>query len=80
MEVCETDGGLFILETMAPIVLFEEFRGVQLILCFPSVIGLRVSFPLKEILELFVFPREAVTSDGLHFILRFSIDQVRWGS
>jgi hypothetical protein len=31
-------------------------------------------------LELFVLPEVAMTSDGLHFVLRFSIDKVRWGS
>jgi hypothetical protein len=31
-------------------------------------------------LESFVLPEIAVTSDGLHFVLRFSVDKVRWGS
>jgi hypothetical protein len=31
-------------------------------------------------LELFVLPEVAMTSDGLHFVLRFSVDKVRWGS
>jgi hypothetical protein len=74
MDVCESDGGPFILEAVAPIVLFEEFRGVQMVLCFPGVIGLRISFPLKEILELFVLPKVAMASDGLHFVFRFSVD------
>jgi hypothetical protein len=72
--------GPFILEAMASIVLFEELRGVQLIFRLPGVIGLRVSFPLKEILELFVLPEVAMVSDGFHFIFRFSVDKVRWGS
>jgi hypothetical protein len=31
-------------------------------------------------LELFVLPEVAMTSDGLHFVLRFSVDKVRWRS
>jgi hypothetical protein len=80
MDIRESDGGLFILEVMASIVLFEEFRGVQLVVHFPGVIGLRISFPLKEILESFVLPKVAMVSDGLHFVFRFPVDQVRWGS
>jgi hypothetical protein len=70
----------FIREVMASVVLFEELRGVQLIFRLPGVVGLRISFPFKEILQLFVLPEVAMTSDGLHFVLRFSIDKVRWGS
>ena len=64
---------------MASIVLFEEFRGVQLVVHFPGVIGLRISFPLKEILESFVLPKVAMASDGFYLVFRFSIDKVRWG-
>jgi hypothetical protein len=31
-------------------------------------------------LESFVLPKMAMTSDGLHFIFRFSVDKVRWWS
>jgi hypothetical protein len=31
-------------------------------------------------LQLFVLPKVAMSPDGLHFVLRFSIDKVRWGS
>jgi hypothetical protein len=72
--------GPFIFEVMAPIVLFEKVWGVQLVFRFPGVIGLRVAFPFKEILESFVLPEVAMVSDGLHFVLRFSVDKVRWGS
>ena len=27
-----------------------------------------------------VLPKVAMTSDGFHFVLRFSVDKVRWGS
>jgi hypothetical protein len=74
MDVRESDASPFILEAVASIVLFEKLRGVQLVLCFPGVIGLRISFPLKEILELFVLPKVAMVSDGLHFVFRFSVD------
>jgi hypothetical protein len=71
---------LFILKSVASIVLFKEVRGVQLVFRFPGVVGLRVSFPFEEILEPFVLPEVAMTSDGLHFVFRFSVDKVRWGS
>jgi hypothetical protein len=80
MKNCELDVALFILDVMAPVVLFEKFRGIHLILCFPSVIGLRVSLPLEEILESFVLPEVAMTSDGFHLVFHFSVDKVRWGS
>jgi hypothetical protein len=80
MDFCESDASLFILETMALVVLFEKFRGVQLAFSFPGVIGLRIALPFKEILELFVLPKVAMVSDGFHFILHFSVDKVRWGS
>jgi hypothetical protein len=31
-------------------------------------------------LESFVLPEVAMTSDGLHFVFRFAVDKVRWGS
>jgi hypothetical protein len=31
-------------------------------------------------LESFVLSEMAVVSDGFHFILRFALDEVRWGS
>jgi hypothetical protein len=74
MQNCEFDVALFILDVMASIVLFEELWGVHLILCFPGVIGFRIPFPFEEILESFVLPEVTMTSDGLHFIFRFSID------
>jgi hypothetical protein len=80
MNFCKPCASPFILEAMAPIVLFEEFRGVQLIFRLPGVVGLRVSLPFKEILQSFVLPKVAMASDGLHFVFRFSIDKVRWGS
>ena len=71
---------LFILKSVASIVLLKEIRSVQLVLRFPGVIGLRVSFPFEEVLESFVFPEVAMTSDGFYFVFRFSVDKVRWGS
>jgi hypothetical protein len=71
---------LFIFQIVASIVLFEKIRCIQLIFCFPGVIGFRVALPLKEILKSFVLPEIAMTSDGLHFIFRFSVGKIRWGS
>jgi hypothetical protein len=68
------------LKFVASIVLFKEVGGVQLVFRFPGVIGLRVPFPFEEILESFVFPEVAMTSDGFYFVFRFSVDKVRWGS
>jgi hypothetical protein len=31
-------------------------------------------------LESFVLPEVAMTSDGLHFVFRFTVDKVRWWS
>jgi hypothetical protein len=80
MKGCDFDAGPFILEVMASIVLFEKVRGVQLVPCFPGVIGFRVTFPFEEILKSFVLPKVAMTSDGLHFVFRFSINEIRWWS
>jgi hypothetical protein len=80
MSFRKSCAGPFIFKVMAPIVLFEEVWGVQLIFRFPGVIGLWVALPFKEILQPFVLPEVAVTSDGFHFVLHFSIDKVRWRS
>jgi hypothetical protein len=80
MDFCRSCVSLFILKAMASVVLFEKFRSVQLVFRFPGVIGLQIAFPLKEILQCFVLSEVAVVSDGLHFVFRFSVDKVRWGS
>ena len=45
---------------------------------FPGVIGLGISFPFDQVLEDSSLPKVAMISDGLDFVLLFSIDDV-WG-
>ena len=59
---------------------FDEFWGVHLISWFPCVVAFRVPFPLDEILELSSPTMASVVNNALHFILLFTIDQVRWWS
>jgi hypothetical protein len=66
--------GFYAFQIMAPIVLFQKIRSVQLIFRFPCVICFWVSFPFEEILKPFVLPEVAMTSDRLHLVLRLSID------
>ena len=56
---------------------FDELRGMHLVSWFPCVVTFRVPFPLNEILELSSPTMTSVVNDTLHFILFFSIDQVR---
>jgi hypothetical protein len=76
----EFDSGFYAVEIMASIVLLQKARCVQLVFWFPCVVGFRVSFPFEEILKSFFPSKMAVTSDGFYFILRFTVDKVRWGS
>jgi hypothetical protein len=78
MDFCGFGLGFYTVETMVSIVLLQEVRRVQLVFCFPGIVGFRISFPLKEILELFVLPEVAMTSDGFHFVFHFPVDKVRW--
>ena len=80
MDFCRSCVSLFILKAMASVVLFEKFRSVQLVFRFPGVIGLQIAFPFKEVLKSFVLPEVVMVSDGFHFVFRFSVDKVRWGS
>ena len=61
-------------------VLFDQIRGVDRVSGFPGIVTLRISFPPDQELELFVLPKVAMCLDGLHFILFFSADKVRWWS
>ena len=79
MDFCESCASPFILEVMASIVLFEKVRGIQLVLCFPGVIGFRVTFPFEEILKSFVLPKVLMTPDSFYFVVHFPIYQVRRG-
>jgi hypothetical protein len=77
MEFDDPALGFYAFKTMALIILLQEVRGIQLVLRLPGVVCLRVSFPFKEILKSFVLSEIVMTSDGLHLVLHFSVDQVR---
>ena len=59
---------------------FDKLRGMHLVSWFPCVVALRVSFPLDKILESSSPSMMSVVNNALHFILLFTIDQVRWWS
>ena len=52
--------------------------GEHIAVVFPGVIGLGVPLPLNQVLESSPFPKMVVISDGLDFVLLFSVDDV-WG-
>ena len=51
-----------------------------MVLRFPGVITLWVSFPLDQVLQHPLFPMTLVASYGLDFVLFFVINKVRWRS
>jgi hypothetical protein len=57
---------------------FDECGCMDLIGVFPSVIAFGVAFPLDQILQGLVAPPSLVCTDLFHFILFFSINQIRW--
>ena len=61
-------------------VLFDQIWSVDGVSGFPGVVTFRISFPPDQELESFVSPKVAMCLDGLHFILFFSADKVRWWS
>jgi len=59
---------------------FDEVGCMDLIGVFPSIVAFRISFPFDKVLER---PRPSMTlvaSYQLHFVFRFSINQIRWWS
>ena len=56
---------------------FDEVRSMDLIGVFPSVIAFRVACPFDQILQGFGPPPGPIGSDLFHFILFFSINQIR---
>jgi hypothetical protein len=77
MKFDDSASSFYAFKVMALVILFQEVGCVQLIFWFPCVICFWIPFPFEEILESFVLPKVAVTSDGFHFVSHFSIDQVR---
>jgi hypothetical protein len=56
---------------------FDECGGMDLIGVFPSVVTFGVTLPLDQILQGLVAPPSLVCTDLFHFILLFSINQIR---
>ena len=61
-------------------VLFDQIWGVNGVSRFPCVIAFRISFPPDQELKSFISPEVAMCLDGLHLVLFFSADKVRWWS
>ena len=59
-------------------ILTDQLFGEHITAIFPGVIRLRVSLPLDQILERSLSPKMSMISNGLDFILLFSVDDV-WG-
>ena len=57
---------------------FDEFGSVHLISWFPCVVTFRVPFSFDEVLEPSSSTMTSVVNNVLHFVLLFTIDQVRW--
>ena len=57
---------------------FDELRSMHLVSWFSCVVTFRVSFPLDQILELSGLTMMSVVDDTLHFVLLFSVNQIRW--
>jgi hypothetical protein len=52
--------------------------GEDIAVVFPSVVCFGVPFPLDQVLQDLPSPKVSVVSDGLDFVLFFSVDDV-WG-
>jgi len=70
----------YLLERVPFVIEFDEVRHMNLIGVFPSIVAFGISFPFDEILECSGPPMTSVAFDQLHFIFRFSINQIRWRS
>jgi hypothetical protein len=59
---------------------FDEYRCMDLIGVFPSVVTFGVSFPFDQILQGLAPPPGLVGTDLLHFVFLFAINQIWWRS
>jgi len=71
------ESSFYLLERIVLVIKFDEVRCMDLIGIFPSIVTFGVSFPFDEILELSRVSMMSVASYQLHFVFRFSINQVR---
>jgi hypothetical protein len=62
------------------VIKFDEFRCIDLIGIFPSVIAFRVALPFDEILKGFAMSLSPMGANLFHFVFFFSINQVWWRS
>jgi hypothetical protein len=60
------------------VIQFDECWCMDLIGVFPSVVAFRVTFPFDQILQGLALPPGLVGMYLLHFVLFFSINQIRW--
>jgi len=68
------------LERVAFVIKFDEVGRMDLIGIFPGIVAFGVSLPFDEVLELSGPSITSVAFDQLHFVFRFSINQIRWRS
>jgi hypothetical protein len=59
---------------------FDELRRMDLIGIFPSIVTFGVTLPFDQILQGLGPPPGPVGTYLLHFVLLFSINQIRWRS
>ena len=59
---------------------FDKLQSMHLVSLFLCVVTFRVSFPLDQILESSGPTMMSVVDDMLHFVLLFSVNQIRWWS
>jgi len=71
------ESSFYPLERIVSVIKFDEVRCMDLIGVFPSIVTFRVSLPFDEVLERPRLPMMSVALYQLHFVFRFSINQVR---
>ena len=59
------------------LIMFDKFRGVNLVSWFPCVVAFGVSFPFDEILKSFRSSELSVCDDSFNFVFLFSVNKVR---
>jgi len=62
------------------LIMFKEFRGMNLIRRFPCVVAFGISFPFDEVLKFSGLSELSVCDDLFYFVFIFSVDEVRWWS
>jgi hypothetical protein len=60
------------------VIKFDEFRCVDLIGIFPSIVTFRVPLPFDQVLRGLALPPGPMGMYLLHFVFFFTINQIRW--